>query len=155
MSVQGTRHHRGGRRARESGRASESESACGAAGARLAHWHRAPRGLALDLHHAYGAVLGMREAMWDELVLQLREERRVGELLAVGWDQDEAGDEPRAAFDVLLARYAADMHARTSVRDALREGLGWAPPRRHAAAATDSRGAGRGSQRCAGPAILS
>ncbi|EJD52231.1 hypothetical protein AURDEDRAFT_134839 [Auricularia subglabra TFB-10046 SS5] len=87
-----------------------------------------PRGLALHLYHAYMSVLAMREAMWDELVLQLKEERRRPELIAAGWDEDE--DEPRVRFEQLVASYAADMHARTSFKDALWESLGWVAPKK-------------------------
>lgn len=94
--------------------------------ASFAKW--TPRGLALHLYHAYMSVLAMREAMWDELLLQLRDERQKHELFDAGWDEDE--DEPRVKFDHLVQSYAADMHARTSFKDALWESLGWIAPQK-------------------------
>jgi len=120
-----------------------------------------PRSLALHLQHAYHNVLAMREAMWDELRLQLRDPAKRTELTDAGWEFDFAKPAPRnsmsvanldshvnggehherppvamdlsearARFDRFMSSYAADMHARTSVRDALSESLGWAAPPR-------------------------
>ncbi|KAH7107171.1 hypothetical protein BKA62DRAFT_765718 [Auriculariales sp. MPI-PUGE-AT-0066] len=118
-----------------------------------------PRALALHLHNSYTEVLAMRESMWEELRLQLRDPAKRAELAEVGWEFDFTGakstsslsvsaaaaaaaaaepaagtgtgqdlGEARARFERLVGSYAADMHARTSVRDALAEGLGWTAP---------------------------
>ncbi|KZV93841.1 hypothetical protein EXIGLDRAFT_835431 [Exidia glandulosa HHB12029] len=87
-----------------------------------------PRGLALHLYHAYMTVLAMREAMWDELLIQMREEHRRNDLFDLGWDENE--DEPRVRYERVIMSYVADMHARTSFKDALSESLGWVAPQK-------------------------
>ncbi|KAI0304555.1 hypothetical protein BC826DRAFT_928543 [Russula brevipes] len=84
---------------------------------------------AMNLYHTFMAVLGCREAMWEELKLHQRSRRRKA-LVDLGWENRHIEDrEARALFDELFERFESDMRARISIWYSMTE-LGYNLPKR-------------------------
>jgi len=83
----------------------------------------------MNLYHTFMAVLGCREAMWEELKLHQRSRRRKA-LVDLGWENRHIEDrEARALFDELFERFESDMRARISIWYSMTE-LGYNLPKR-------------------------
>ncbi|KAI0780464.1 hypothetical protein BD413DRAFT_463145 [Trametes elegans] len=86
--------------------------------------------LCLHLRRALGVVLGVREAMWDELQAMWKAPRPSVDLGKYGFSLSEDTLETvRSKFDALLDQYKSDMHVRMSIWHSLVH-FGWEYPQR-------------------------
>jgi hypothetical protein len=76
---------------------------------------------------AWQAVLGCKEAMWEEAVLVSQE---TGEDLfqELPLETEQEGFTMRQRFELLFERYEQEMRGRTGLSVALEKGLGWKEP---------------------------
>lgn len=79
---------------------------------------------------AWQAVLGCKEAMWEELEKKTKEDRDIKEtgedlLRSLPWSKEERELRPRQLFELLFLRYEREMRKCISISTALRKRLGW------------------------------
>ncbi|CAL1695096.1 unnamed protein product [Somion occarium] len=83
--------------------------------------------LSMQLYRAVGSVLAVKEAMWEELMEQMKDNK--DRLRGYGWENDDEQSVNRQKFDSLVERYKGDMHVRISLWHSATK-YGWQYPRR-------------------------